>query len=364
MHLLRGLLRDTPAQVTCLVRAPDRAHAEQRVLDRWRWYFGACRPPSARMEVLAGDVARSGLGLEPGARRTLARTCEHVIHAAADVRHVGDGAEIFRVNLAGTRNVIELVADARRARLHHVSTIGVKGVTSGEAERRFAEGDLDIGQSPTEDYSASKLAAERAVRAFLEAGGRGTVLRVGTIAPHSITGRFQRDGSRNFFLRYLRATVELEMGSDWPGRSYALAPVDLLARAILILIDLAEPGRDTFHVSTPHSLSHGRLIEVLQLLGYTIRVVDPAEFVERALAMARDPRFEHAVGGVLGLLDPPAGRSVQLDASWTQAKLRGVGFEFPRPTTAWLARFVGHCVRAGELPAPAHRRSRARCAES
>jgi amino acid adenylation domain-containing protein/thioester reductase-like protein len=354
IHLLRGLLEDTQACVTCLVRASDQAWAERRICDQWQWYFGETELPSARVEVLVGDITQSGLGLRSGVQRSLARACEHVIHAAADVRHVGDENEIFRANLQGTHNVLEHVVEAPSTSLHHVSTIGVKGMMVDGTERLFAERDLDIGQSPTEGYSASKLAAERAVRAFLDAGGSGTVLRVGTVAPHSLTGRFQRDGARNFLLRYLRSTVDLELGSDWPGRSYALTPVDSLARAIITLADLGVPGQETFHVSTPHTLTHYQLIQVLQALGYTIRVLDSEEFIERVLCLARDPRLDHAVGGVLSLVDPPRGTHVQLDASWTQAKLRAAGFEFPQPTSAWLARFVEHCVHTGDLPEPAH----------
>jgi amino acid adenylation domain-containing protein/thioester reductase-like protein len=354
IHLLRSLLEDTRARVTCLVRASDSACAEQRICDQWRWYFGATELQSARVEVLAGDITERGLGLDPGVHRSLARACEHVIHAAADVRHVGDSTEIFRANLDGTQNVLELVTSAWSTSLHYVSTIGVKGVMTDGTDCSFAECDLDIGQSPTEDYSASKLAAERVVRSFLGTGGSGTVLRVGTVAPHSVTGRFQRDGARNFFLRYLCSTVELGLGSDWPGRSYALAPVDSLARAIITLADLGAPGQETFHVSTPHMLTHYQLIQVLQALGYAIRVLDPEEFVQRVLCLARDPRLEHAVGGVLSLINPTPGSHVQLDSGWTQAKLRAAGFEFPRPTSGWLARFVEHCVSTGDLPAPVH----------
>jgi amino acid adenylation domain-containing protein/thioester reductase-like protein len=353
IHLLRDLLEETGARVTCLVRASDQAHAEQRIHDQWQWHFGDAEPP-LRLEVLVGDIAQSGLGMDPGAHRSLARICQHVIHAAADVRHVGDRSDIFRANLEGTHNVLEFVVSARRTSLHHVSTIGVKGMMTDGTERCFTERDLDIGQSPTEEYSASKLAAERAVRAFLDAGGSGTVLRVGTVAPHSITGRFKRDGIRKVFMRGFGSTLDLELGSDWPGRFYALAPVDSLARAIVTLADLGAPGRETFHVSTPHVVTHYQLIQVLQTLGYRIRVVDSDEFVKRALCLARDPRLEDAVGGVVGLIDPSPGRHVQLDASWTHAKLRAAGFEFPPPTSAWLARFIAHCVNTGSLPAPVH----------
>lgn len=352
-HLLGELLERTEATVTCLVRGRDDSHALERFGERWAWYFAGREIPAGRVEVVAGDVGEPALGLGSRRWRSLAGEAEHLVHAAADVRHVAAEGEVFRTNLEGTRNVIELAAAGRATPLHHVSTIGVKGVLPAVNGLSFSERDLDVGQAPTEHYSASKLAAERAVREFLAAGGSGSVLRVATIAPHSVSGRFQRNGEDHFFLRYLRSTIELGLASHWPGRSFVLLPVDSLATACVALADVTAPGGDTFHLTSPHRLSHYDVVRLLQALGYPIRLVDPAEFASRAWEMARDPRYDGAVGGVLGLIDPP-GEHVPLDSSWTQSKLRELGFEFPPPTAAWFLRFVEGCVAEGALPAPIH----------
>lgn len=353
VHLLDELLGSTEAAVTCLVRGEDDSHAWERLAERWAWYFGEREVPADRVEVVAGDVGASALGLHPRRWRSLAEDTEHVVHAAADVRHVVAEADVFRTNFEGTRNVIELVAAGRATSLHHVSTIGVKGVSPTVNGHLFSERDLDIGQTATEHYSASKLAAERAVRQLFESGGAGSILRVGTIAPHSVSARFQRNGEDHFLLRYLRSTIELGLASDWPGDFFALVPVDSLATASVALADIAVPGADTFHLTTPHRLSHYDIARMLQGLGYPIRLVDPAEFASRAWAMARDPRYDGAVGGVLELIDPP-GEYVPLDSSWTESKLRELGFEFPRPTASWFLRFVEGCIADGILPAPIH----------
>ena len=356
IHLLDDLVQSTEATVTCLVRGEDDAHAQERLAERWAWYFdGREFPAPDRIEVVAGDVGARELGLSSRRWRSLAGDAEQVVHAAADVRHVAAEAEVFRTNLEGTRNLVELAAAGRATSLHHVSTIGVKGVLPAVEGRSFSERDLDIGQVPTEHYSASKLAAERAMREFLESGGTGSVLRVGTIAPHSISGRFQRNGEDHFLLRYLRSTIELELAGDWPDRFFALVPVDSLAAACVALADVAAPGGDTFHLTSPHRLSHRDVARLLQGLGYPVRLVDPDEYASRVWAMAREPRYESAVGGVLGLLDRPPGEHVPLDSSWTASKLRELDFEIPRPTAAWFRRFVERCVADGSLPAPVHR---------
>jgi amino acid adenylation domain-containing protein/thioester reductase-like protein len=354
IHLLRELLERTGAALTCLVRGRDDSHALERLVEQWAWYFGARRIPDGRVKVVAGDAGEPAFGLRARRWRSLAEGTEHVVHAAADVRHVAPAGEVFRANLGGTRNVIELAAAGCGTSLHHVSTIGVKGVLPAVEGRTFSEQDLDVGQTPTEHYSASKLAAERAVREFLASAGAGSILRVGTIAPHSVSGRFQRNGGDHFLLRYLRSTIELGLASHWPGRSFALVPVDFLARACVALTDVAAPGADTFHLASPHPLSHYDVVRLLQGLGYPIRLVDPAEFASRAWAMARNPRYDRAVGGVLGLIDSRPGEHLPLDSSWTESTLRELGFEFPKPSASWFHRFIEGCVADGLLPAPVH----------
>lgn len=354
IHLLSQLLADTDAVVTCLVRGSGETQAGERLAEQWAWYFEDSEMPTGRVQVVAADLGETNLGLGQRTWNSLARESEHIVHAAADVRHVGEEEAIFRANLGGTRNVIELVAARRATSLHHVSTIGVKGVLPELNGRSFTERDLDIGQTSTEYYSASKLAAERAVRGLFKAGGIGTVLRVGTIAPHSVSGRFQRNGEDHFFLRYLRSTIELGLASHWPGRSFALAPVNLLATACIKLADAAVPGEETFHLTTPHLLSHYNVVQVLQALGYSIRLLDPVEFAEQVWKMASDRRYDGAVGGVLGLIDPPSGEHVPLDSSWTESKLQELGFDFPAPTAAWIVQFMEICIANGVLPAPLH----------
>ncbi len=122
----------------------------------------------------------------------------------------------------------------------------------------------------------------------------------------------------------------------------------------MALADAAVPGGDTFHLTTPHRLSHYDVVRMLQGLGYPIRMVDPEEFASKVWAMAGDRRYEEAVGGVLGLIDRPPGEHIPLDSSWTEAKLRRLGFEFPRPTALWFLRFVERWVGDGILPAPVH----------
>src|SRR5512136_1752606 len=75
-----------------------------------------------------GDVVRMHLGLSGGEYKGLVRNATAIWHLAA-LSHLDAEAEaIRRVNVEGTRNVLELARAARRlGRLHHFSTALVSG---------------------------------------------------------------------------------------------------------------------------------------------------------------------------------------------------------------------------------------------
>ncbi|MFO0191359.1 MAG: SDR family oxidoreductase, partial [Planctomycetia bacterium] len=162
----RFLLRDLSAQgrqVAVVVRGSKTAGAEARVDDLlrdWREVAGAEVP---RPVVLQGDITLPGLGLSASAREWVAANVDEVVHSAASLsfdRREADG-EPYASNVGGTANVLELCRTAGIRRLHHVSTAYVCGLRRG----RVLETELDVGQTPGNDYERSKIESERAVRA-------------------------------------------------------------------------------------------------------------------------------------------------------------------------------------------------------
>src|SRR5205823_3004375 len=110
----------------------------------------------------------------------------------------------------------------------------------------------------------SKFAAEQALREFMEHGGAATVARVGTVGPHSVTGRFQRNIAEHFLSRYVRSVVALGVACTWPDRHLRLCPVDVVARCLAAIAASEGASGRTFHVDSPHALSHPRLVETLR----------------------------------------------------------------------------------------------------
>src|SRR3954447_11844239 len=159
--LLERLLRTVPdAQIVLLLRAGRRSTVQQRAhreifrndaFDRLRAEVGGNGPfdelVARRVQVIAGDVGRDGLGLDDEGRAALA-PCDIVIHSAATVAFDSplDGA--VEVNLLGpTRLVRTLQELGGRPHLVSVSTCYVAGNRRGDApEQLLSDGPffLDI----------------------------------------------------------------------------------------------------------------------------------------------------------------------------------------------------------------------------
>jgi thioester reductase-like protein len=265
-ELLRRFLRDGHRTVHALVRAPDDRAAAERL------------PAHARLNALAGDIEQPGLGLSEAARARLAEEVTTIVHGAASVSFDLSLEESRRVNVDGTRNVVELAERCPELeRLTYISTAYV----AGEPRCLFREDQLDVGQRFRNPYERSKFEAERMIRERAK-GMPLQVLRPSIIVGDSRTGR---TSSFNVLYGPLKAFARGRIPAI-PARRSApvdIVPVDYVAdRAYELLRD----GPDgTFHlVAGSNATTVGRLLELTcRYLKRKPPVVLPPEVYGRVL---------------------------------------------------------------------------------
>jgi thioester reductase-like protein len=98
-------------RVLALVRASDAEHADARL--RTDVVSSACFASHApgwekRVEAIAGDLTKPGLGLAPGVRERVAAEVTHFVHCAASVEFNLPLAEAAAVNTTGALAALEL----------------------------------------------------------------------------------------------------------------------------------------------------------------------------------------------------------------------------------------------------------------
>lgn len=221
----------------------------------------ASRLAGARIEILSGDIVDMHLGLAGREYEELCASCTHIFHLAA-IMYLGMPRETaWKVNVEGTRNVLELARDCRNLkRLVHFSTCYV----SGERLGVIAEDELVAGQTFRNAYEETKFEAERLVQK-----ARGelpiTVVRPSTVVGDSRTGEIDRfEGP--YYLAMLLVLSPLVVPLPLPGNGVAplnVVPVDFVVEATWTLAHKPEAAGKTVHLVDPNPMSARRVYELI-----------------------------------------------------------------------------------------------------
>lgn len=175
-------------------------------------------------EPVSGDLD------DPAALRAGAEGCELAFHAAAKVEDWGDPADFERLNVLGTRGVIDACRSAGVRRLVHVGTEAA--LMAGQPLVNVNE-DAPLRPDSPALYSSSKAKAEGLVRAANGASletvvirprfvwGRGDTTLLPTLAELVRSGRFRWIGGGN----QLSATTHVDNTVEglWLGATAASA---------------------------------------------------------------------------------------------------------------------------------------------
>jgi NAD(P)-dependent dehydrogenase (short-subunit alcohol dehydrogenase family) len=334
-HLLPLLLaRGDEVTVLVLAGEAERFEALRRRLD-----------PGDRLRTVVGDITVAGLGLGPEDRAALAGA--DVFHLAAVYDLLADAEITRRVNVAGTRNVLRLAAEAGAARVHHVSSIAVAGRYRG----RFTEEMFDEGQELDHPYFRTKFEAEAAVRE--EARIPWRIYRPAVVVGSSETGEADRvDGHYYAFklIQRLRDALPSWVPLMAPeGGPFNLVPVDYVVRALDHIAHLEGMDGRVFHLVDPEPLSLGDTLNTFCRAAHAPEFamrVDRAitsRLPRRALAavgqLPAPARVQHQVLDALGIPEAALGYMdypCTFDAAGAREALRDSGITCPPLATyAW-----------------------------
>ncbi len=307
------MARECGHEVTGLVRDPNRLDA--RSLER------------LGVKLIAGDVN------DTSALVNVARGADVVVHAAAVVGDGIDAAEMHRVNVDGTRAVIESTAKSGVPHFVHISSSGVYGrpdrgrVTEAWPTRL-------IGM-PYEDTKAlaERMAFER---------GRELGLSVIAIRPPIIYGPYDR----NFMPRALETLKKrLVVLIDGGRAPLNLVWVDHVCDVVLEAAVRRDLGGEAFNVMDEVDKRPPSVREVFEAIARAAELPMPRIQLTYAAAMALAKTMEWGFSSVHSKKKPPLTpfvvkiltRDVVYDASKAAAEL---GFTPRMSSLAGVSRFA------------------------
>ncbi len=233
VQLVRELLEAQPhARLALLIRDRADQSGQQRA--------ESIVPPAerARVDVYSGDVGHPNCGLDTAVYQRLCAETTRVIHSAATVRFDHSLEEARRINVEGTRRVLDFAAGMSRLRsLAYVGTAYV----AGERSDLVRENELNVGQGYRNTYEQTKAEAEALVRSRLSSLP-GVILRPSIIVGDSRTGVTSSFKMMYWPLKiYARRLWRTVPG--FPDAVLDVVPVDYVAASVArLLFDEAARG--------------------------------------------------------------------------------------------------------------------------
>jgi thioester reductase-like protein len=288
MELLVRILEQTDRDVIALVRATDNEAAQARIDDVLTTLLPvAGRPRRGRVRAQAADLTAPGLGLSAITRDRLAGSIGAVVHCAASISFDLELDDARRINVEGTREVLELAEEAAEHgsldRFVHVSTAYV----AGERDDCAREDEGDVGQGFRNTYERTKLEAEEIVRA---SAVPTAILRPSVIVGDSVTGWTPAFNVIYFPLQAFARGLFPNVPGD-PDARLDIVPVDTVADALLEL--LRGPVREgAFHVVAGDSAPTNTELATLAAEAFDAQ---PPQFV----GPGEDPSAEMRAGSLV-----------------------------------------------------------------
>jgi nucleoside-diphosphate-sugar epimerase len=180
-----------------------------------------------------------------------------------------DVDQMYRVNVVGTRNLLEALAGAR----HRPSAVLLASSANIYGNADVALIDEQVAPAPANDYAVSKLAMEYMARLWMER------LPIIIARPFNYTGRGQTE---QFLLpkivaHFRRGERRIELGNLAIARDFS--DVRVVAQAYRRLL-AASPAGQAFNICSGRSHSIAEVIDtVSDIAGYRIEVAVAPAFV-------------------------------------------------------------------------------------
>ena len=262
-QVVRLILEQTERSLIVLTRGRDLSDARLRLERIWWDWPDMVKEIGGRVQVVTGDLSAPRLGLSDPDYEELSGRISHIIHLAADIRLNESLDHLRRVNVEGTRNVLELARVAHRlhglTRLSYVSTAYVAGGRKGSV----SEDALTDRYGFSNHYELSKFEAETLVR---EAGNEFpvSVFRPGMVVGDSRTGAVKTFNTVYFPLR-LYLSGKLKIFPVDPSMKINMVPGDYVSEAIVRLTFDPQAEGLNFHLTLPADA----LPDVKEMISFT-----------------------------------------------------------------------------------------------
>ncbi len=352
--LLDELLRQTTADLYCLVRAADDSAGQARIQRNLATYLLWDERYRDRIIPVVGDLAQPALGLSTAQFQQLAERMDAIYHCGAIVKWTYPYQALKAANVQGTREMIRLACQHRVKPLHFISTVGVfssPDYTSAvvtESEPLENSGTLYGG------YAQSKWVAEKLVTIAGQRGLPITIYRPNTEG-HSQTGAFN---ANDHLCLILKGCIQLGCAPQDLNIVVASAPIDYACQAMVYLSQQPTALGQVFHIANPEPLSWNDWMAKICGLGYPLRPLSYQDWRTELLDQiqrsqeTQQPNELYALSPIFSddMLDNA--RLPIFDCHNTRTALANTAIVCPQIDAKLLHTYFSYFIQTGFLAAP------------
>lgn len=363
IHILANFLDNDNGTAYCLVRGKDKADSTKRLQDLLAFYLGDKYDDMSRIEVICADLQKDKFGLTDAEYSKLLDDVDTVINCAASVKHYGSYKYFFESNVETTKRLIAFCESAN-AKLIHTSTTSVSGNSFAdeftgfisEETLHFYEKSLYIDQPLDNVYARSKFEAEKAVLDAMCEGLQANIMRMGNLTNRISDGQFQNNHESNAFLQRVKGVLELGLFPEYliKDTNYAeFTPIDEAANAVMTIVRHFSTEQTVFHINSIKVVYFDKLVEIINQLGYDLKLVSGTEFTEALRQTAKQAGMEHIFETFINDMDENDqlnyDSNIRIENDFTVEYLRKLGFEWADIDIDYLRKYVEYFRKIGYL---------------
>ncbi|MGZ4969988.1 MAG: amino acid adenylation domain-containing protein [Methylobacter sp.] len=356
--LLAELLKQTRADIYCLIRADNEQEAAKRLKQQLFRYELLEKLDFRRIIPVCGDLSSPQLGLTEQRYREIAIRVDAIYHNGALVNFIQPYRALKPANVLGTQEVLRLACTEKNKAIHYVSTLSVFSEMTSDHPHGFAEYDEPrLSEHLDNGYAQSKWVAEKLVRTARDRGFQVSIYRPATVAGDSHSGVWNID---DFLCRLLKGCIQLGFVPDGNSR-LDMATVDYMSRAIVSLSLRPVSIGACFHLNHPTPPYSDELIDWFSRSGYCLKRIPHQAWVKKVLETAEADYKDFALSPLLPMFSDRVQddemefleeNTIRYDCSETQSVLLKLGIECALLDDELLARYQTYFNRCGFVREP------------
>ena len=341
IHMLRELVENTPEDtvIWCLLRPKGTIGTDRRLREMLVYYFEKDYRPliGKRIRLINGDITQTEVF---ESLKTSGTHWTMVMNCAANVKHFSKGTDIEDINYGGVKNLCAF-CEATGARLVHVSTESVAGMSMGSHPKQLSEQQLYFGQQTDNQYVHSKFLAERYILEKMAAGAlNAKILRAGNLSPRASDGEFQVNLNANAAMGRIRSYKLLgACPYSLLDAKMEFSPIDESARAMMLLCRTPRENC-VFNVSNNHLIPMEDILSRLSLIdGRKLEYVEFPEFMSRMQALMSDSRKAQQLSSLVAYAQSPSHAETvmnQPSVHFTMQVLYRLGFSWDHTSSKYV----------------------------